>query len=152
MILKRFPSREDAEAWVAAQDPTARHHATKKKSPAQLDREIAAALHGSSGEQSDVMVVTNLKDWDLIEETLALDAESAAFDPTLRWQIGEALDALEDGTTHQGRKVVARARAKDWELLRETLRVDALSKRIPRHEREDLQAALNRLVIKPWPH
>jgi len=43
-IVKRFPRREDAEEWVAAQErDSTRHHATKK-SPAQLQREIDAVL------------------------------------------------------------------------------------------------------------
>jgi hypothetical protein len=133
-----------------------RDHATKK-SPAQLQREIddtlATSLRGSSGEQSDVLIVARPKDWDLIEESLKLDVQSSAFDSVLRWKISEALGALDVGTTYQGRgkKVVARARQKDWKLLEETLQADAQSKRLPKHEREDLQAALKRLVIKPWP-
>lgn len=128
-----------------------------KKSPAQLQREIDEVLASNSGratkKQSDaVMIVARPKDWDLLEESLQLDADSSAFDSTLRWRIREALDALEVGTTHQGRKVVVRAKAKDWELLDETLRVDAQSTRIPKHEREDLQTALKRLVVKPWPN
>lgn len=96
------------------------------------------------------MVVARLKDWNLLEESLRLDVDSSAFDSVLRWRIGEALDALEVGTTHQGRKVVVRAKPKDWALLDETLRADAQSSRLPKHEREDLQAAIKRLVVKPW--
>ena len=121
------------------------------KPSAQLDREIDEALRKPL-RSSAVMIVARPKDWDLLEESLRLDADSSAFDAALRWRIREALDALEVGTTHQGRKVVVRAKSKDWELLDETLRVDAQSSRLPKHDREDLQAAIKRLVVKPWPN
>lgn len=159
--LRRFGPATFRPMYFGRGPSRPRHHATKK-SPVQLQREINNVLERKSGRShatrkttngaQDVMIVARPKDWDLIEESLRLDAESSAFDPVLRWQIGEALDTLEVGTTHQGRKVVARARPKDWKLLEETLLVDAQSKRLPSHEREDLQAALKRITVKPWPH
>jgi hypothetical protein len=97
------------------------------------------------------MIVARPKDRDLIEETLELDSESRAFDPKLRMDIRRALDALEVGTAAGGKKIVVRADDDDWDLLAETLYMDTRSKRFDPELRDDLEAVLDRLVVKPWP-
>ncbi len=61
-------------------------------------RRLAAAIHIAGGylsapERTNVILAAE-DDWDLLAETLSLDAESPAFDASLRREIRAALDKV----------------------------------------------------------
>ena len=53
-----------------------------------------------------VVIVTNSEDWDLLLETLTIDAHSSAFDRDLRSQLASALNRLE---THRQDELTEKA-------------------------------------------
>jgi len=61
--------------------------------------QLAPAFRRGEGEQKKQKMVTLRvpgKAWDLLAETLAMDARSKAFDPDLRRRVGKALDEVQE--------------------------------------------------------
>jgi cellobiose phosphorylase len=97
------------------------------------------------------MVVLPPGDWDLFEETLAMDQMSPAFDPKTRSLIRHAMEQLEVGTARGGRKIVIRTTQGAWDVLMETLAADARSSMFDSDLREQLKHAMARVTVRPWP-
>ena len=59
--------------------------------------------------------------WDIIDETLATDARSSAFDAATRGEIGAALDAMQDAELTTVREYIARLQTLPPDQLIEAL-------------------------------
>lgn len=98
-----------------------------------------------------VIVTVPQEAWDVLHETLQMDSESSSFDHKLRDQILKALDSIEALNYRKvGRKWrwVLKMPEDAWDVLWETLSMDARSKWFDEDLKKEIRRALDRVEVE----